>query len=305
MELRHLRYFVAVAEAGAITRAAARLGLQQPPLSQQIKALEDELGIRLFNRTPRGVSLTAGGDAFLDDARAILSRVEAAADHAVSTAAGTRGNVTIGFTRSISLHPFAPRVIREFACAHPEVVLNFREGNAAELTDAIATGNIAIAFVHVPVAQPPGLVFDHLLDEDMLVALPRGHTLAQNAASSGVHTVALSALANDKFILVRRPGAPGMYANLITACNRVGFTPQVAAQVGSMLANIMLVAAGVGVSVVPASMRGTHSEHVFYGTLSDTRALAAPITMVHRASEDNPVVQRFMSFCRTLLATGV
>src|ERR1051326_3412099 len=124
MELRHLRYFVAVAEAGHVTRAAERLGIQQPPLSQQIRALEQELDVQLFRRKPRGVELTQAGEALLGEARAILQRVEHAAAAARRTARGEAGRIGLGFTSSASFHPFVLRIIRAFRDAHPLVTMS-------------------------------------------------------------------------------------------------------------------------------------------------------------------------------------
>ncbi len=126
MELRHLRYFVAVAEEGHITRAAERLGMQQPPLSQQIQALERELGVQLFRRKPRGVELTNSGRALLADARAILTHIDHAFATTRRTARGEQGRIAIGFTSSAPFHPFVPRVIRAFREAYPLVSLNSR-----------------------------------------------------------------------------------------------------------------------------------------------------------------------------------
>jgi DNA-binding transcriptional LysR family regulator len=123
MELRHLRYFVAVAEEGHVTRAAERLGIQQPPLSQQIRALERELDVQLLHRKPRGVELTPAGRAFFDEAKAILARVDAAVALTTRTAHGEAGRLGIGFTSSASFHPFVPRAIRAFRERYPLVAI--------------------------------------------------------------------------------------------------------------------------------------------------------------------------------------
>jgi DNA-binding transcriptional LysR family regulator len=304
MELRHLRYFVAVAEEKSFTRAAARLRMQQPPLSQQIKSLEHEIGVRLFARLPKGVELTAGGAVYLAEARATLAGVERAAQKAVRAADGVEGAISLGFTSSVTSHHLAPDIIRSYRRSYPHVALTFQEGNAADLTDAIARGDLDAAIVRAPVAQPPDLVFHTLFDEEMLVALPLKHELARLRKGARSRGVSLRALANEPFILVRRPGAPGMYANLIAACNRAGFSPRIAAQVGHMLTNIMLVAAGVGVSVVPASMRGTHAEAVAYCRLRDAPKLVAPVTLIHRREDTNPAAGRFIASTKKF-ATGL
>src|SRR5436305_8633252 len=157
MELRHLRYFVAVAEERHVTRAAERLGIQQPPLSQQIRALETELDVQLFRRKPRGVELTQAGEALLAEARGILDRVEHAGAAARRTARGEAGRIGLGFTSSASFHPFVPRAIRAFREAHPLLALTLDEGGTAELVEALRAETIDAAFVRSPIGQALGL----------------------------------------------------------------------------------------------------------------------------------------------------
>src|SRR5205814_1071832 len=136
MELRHLRYFVAVAEEGHVTRAAERLGMQQPPLSLQIRALEREVGAQLFRRRPRGMELTAAGKAFLTGAQAILAHVDHAFVTTRRTARGELGRIGVGFTSSAPFHPFVPRVIRSFREGSPLVSLSLEESGTSELVEA-------------------------------------------------------------------------------------------------------------------------------------------------------------------------
>jgi DNA-binding transcriptional LysR family regulator len=300
MELRHLRYFITVAEERSFTRAAARLGIQQPPLSQQVQALEYELRMKLFERLPRGVELTAGGAVFLAEARAVLAGLDRGAIRALRTADGQEGSISVGFTSSVTAHPLAPEIIRTYRHSYPSVALDFHEGNAADLTEAVSRRELDAAIVRAPVAQPAELVFHCLLDEDLLIALPGKHPLALQKHRRGQGGLSLKALANEPFILVRRPGAPGMYADLIAACNQLGFSPRIAAQVGHMLTNIMLVAAGVGVSAVPASMRDTLTDSVAYRALIQTPRLIAPITLIHRREETNPAASRFIAITKRL-----
>jgi DNA-binding transcriptional LysR family regulator len=295
MELRHLRYFVAVAEEGHFTRAAERLHMQQPPLSQQIRALEQELGFELFRRHPKGASLTAGGEVFLQEARAILANVSAAAARAARASEGTEGQLSIGFTSSAAAHPLIPRVMRAYREAWPAVNVEFREGNAAELTEAVAREKLDIAFLRRPVGQPPGLQFHTMLEEELLLVLPVGHAALAKHKGKSRPSIPLTALRNERFILVRRNGAPGMYANLVEACVQAGFVPNVAIEVDRMLTNISLVAAGAGVSAVPASMQGFHSESVVYCSIRDaTSALGAPLTLVCREEGQSPTVKHFL-----------
>lgn len=303
MELRHLRYFAAVAEAGHFTRAAERLGMQQPPLSQQIKALEEELGFNLFSRHPKGAELTAAGVVFLQEAKAILASVEVAAGRASRAAQGLEGVVAIGLTSSCAAHPYIPELIRRYRAAYPGVALEFNEGNAAELTEAVAKEKIHLAFLREPVERLPKVAFHRLLEEEMLLVLPRGHRLLarqkSGLTSRPMPLIPLRALAGEAFILVRRHGAPGMYSNLLQACERAGFTPRIALEVERMLTNISLVAAGVGISAVPASMQDFHHDSVVYCRIGGAKpALVAPITLLHREHEAGPAARNFLKLVR-------
>lgn len=289
MELRHLRYFIAVAEEGHITRAAERLGMQQPPLSQQIRALERELDVQLFKRKPRGVELTDTGTAFLERARAILDQVDRAFATARRTARGEQGRVVVGFTGSAPFHPFVPRVIRAYREMYPLVSLILEESGSSELVQGLHNEDIDAAFIRSPVADVVGLVVRPLLEEDMLVALPAGHALARDD-----NALPLSALANEIFILYKRPGAPGLYDTIITACRRAGFSPRVGQEAPRIVSTLNLVAAGLGVSVVPASLRRLQMDGVVYRRLTANADLKAPLILACRPGENSAAVQRFL-----------
>jgi DNA-binding transcriptional LysR family regulator len=291
MELRHLRYFITVAEEGHITRAAERLGMQQPPLSQQIRALERELDVQLFRRKPRGVELTDAGTAFLERARSILEEVDRAFATARRTARGEQGRVVVGFTGSAPFHPFVPRVIRAFREMYPLVSLVLEESGSSELVQGLHNEAIDAAFIRSPVADVVGLVVKPLLEEDMLVALPAGHALARDAAD---RALPLSALANEIFILYKRPGGPGLYDTIITACRGAGFSPRVGQEAPRIISTLNLVAAGLGVSVVPASLRRLQMDGVVYRKLSGSAELKAPLILACRPGENSAAVQRFL-----------
>lgn len=300
MELRHLRYFLAVADHGNFTRASEALGMQQPPLSQQVRDLERELGFALFRRLARGVELTEGGVVFRDEARALLETLGRAVKRGAQAAQGAAGSLSLGFTSSAVTHRLAPELIRRFREVHPGVELEIQEGNAAALTEAVAAGRLDIAFIRRPVSEQSALAYHAVAEEEMLVALPAGHALAVRARKARAAGVRLRDLAGEAFILVRRPGAPGMYGDLIEACHAAGFAPRVAAEVDQMLTNITLVAAGVGVSMVPASMREIHRDAVFYAKALDAPQLVAPLNLVTRIGEASPVVANFVRFARAL-----
>lgn len=300
MELRHLRYFLMVAEEQHFTRAAERLNMQQPPLSHQIRLLEEELGFELFRRHPKGAALTAGGAVFVQEAQAILRSVEQASARAARAAQGFEGSLAIGFTSSAAAHPLIPGIIRAYREAYPGVHLDLREGNAAELTEGIESGKVNIALLRSPVSYPRGVSFLPLIEEEMLLILPAGHALVAGAARGEMPVIALKSLAGEQFILVRRHGAPGMYSNLLEACENAGFTPQIASEVDRMLTNISLVAAGVGISVVPASMKDFHRDSVVYCRIRNAKPrLVAPITLVSREDSNSPTEKNFLELAKS------
>jgi DNA-binding transcriptional LysR family regulator len=296
MELRHLRYFVTVADTGHMTRAAAKLGIQQPPLSQQIKALEAELGMPLLHRHPKGVALTDGGRLFAAEARRILADVAAMAERMARVARGVEGVLTVGFTSSAAAHAFTPETLRECRSRYPNIELVLSENNAAEITEAVAAGRLHCGFLRVPVSRPDGVALLTLLQEPAMVALPLDHALAQRRA------VALKDLHHEPVILVRRPGAPGLYANLLALCARHGVMPRVVAEVDRMMTNLNLVAAGVGLSVVPSSMQGAHAGAVVYRPLARPARLDAPLTLAYRRADGSGLAQTFVGLVRELAA---
>jgi DNA-binding transcriptional LysR family regulator len=299
MDIRALKYFAAVAETGHMTRAAEQLGIQQPPLSLQIKALERELGVLLFRRHPRGVALTDAGRLFQAEALRMLQDMEAMKQRMARVASGQAGTLVVGFTSSAAAHRFMPEALRAFRRAHPEVDLQLREDNAAALTDALAAGRLQCGLLRVPVARPDGLLFETLLREPVLVAMPSDHRLARG---KGARPLPLARLCEEGLILVRRPGAPGLYADLLALCLAKGLRPRVVAEVDRMMTNLNLVAAGVGLSVVPASMAGVHAHAIAYARLADGGQLDAPLTLVSRADEDSLPAQHFAALLRRLAA---
>ena len=303
MDLRQLRYFAAVARTGHMTRAAAELGIQQPPLSQQIRALETQLGLALFHRHPKGMTLTDGGRLLLAEATRILDDVDATEARMRRIAQGRVGRLDVGFTSSAAAHAFTPALLREFRAHHAGIDLAIKEMNAAELTEAVAESRLHCAVLRVPVQRPDGLVFETLLREPVRVALPLGHPLATARAHGAARArpaVALRDLRHDAFILVRRPGAPGLYANLLALCVEEGFAPAIAAEVDRMMTGLNLVAAGVGVTVVPASMEGAHPDAIEFRPLAESARLDAPLTLVWREAECDGPTAHFVALARQI-----
>ena len=243
VELRHFRYFVAVAEERHFGRAAQRLQMAQPPLSQQIRALERDLGVTLFHRTSRRVVLTDAGRAFLTEARATLAQVERASQAASRAAVGQGGQLIIGHMASAELNIF-PRLLPMFRRRCPEVELTFRLLGVNEQFELLRAGEIHVGFVRLP-AKDRMLAVRPLVREPVVIALSQHHRLARRRSLS------LAALRGERLILFPRTHAPGYYDFLIGMCRRFGWEPRVVPQTRHLHTVLSLVAAGDGVSLMP------------------------------------------------------
>lgn len=308
MELRHLRYFLMVAEERQMTRAAARLHMQQPPLSQQIQELEQELGFLLFRRLPRGVELTPAGAAFEEHARAIFTTLSRGIENGRRVASGVVGNVRVALTSSAAFHPTASAAVREFRQRFPDVAVELQEISATDTVDALLEGTIdaAMLYGNAPVKQAPSSVegswpivlqTDLLHDETMVLALPIGHKLLDDSSD-----IALTSLANESFIFVQRQGGHQFYQEFIHSCERQGFTPQVAAEVPRIITAINMVATGAGLTIVPASMQGYLPESVAYRRMTDDRAITAALHLVTHRTAENPAARSFGETVRNFVA---
>jgi DNA-binding transcriptional LysR family regulator len=296
IELRRLRAFVVVAEEGHVTRAAERLGMQQPPLTRLLQGLEAELGVRLLHRTPRGVRVTEAGMVLLDEARAVLARSESVAETVRRAARGEQGRLAIGFTSSAALHPYVSSAIRKFREVLPGVAVVMEEAGSSELVDALLHKRLDAAFVRSPVGNVPDLLVEAVLDEPMVAALPVGHALAAESATP----LALSDLAREAFVLYRRPAGPGLYDAILAACRAAGFSPALAQEAPRLTATLSLVAAGLGVSVVPASMQRLGGEGIIYRTLAGCPGLSAPLSLAMRRSDQPPTLMRLREIMRQI-----
>jgi DNA-binding transcriptional LysR family regulator len=287
MDLRRLRYLVTVAEEGHITRAAERLGIQQPPLTRQIRALEEELGVRLFERLPRGMRLTDAGRAVAEEAQAILERAARLPDLAARAARGERGRLAVGYTSSGAFHPFVAQQIRAFRAAGPGVVLALAEDGTPELVRGLEEERLDAAFVRSGGTHGADLLVEPLLEEPMVAAVPTGHPMAR------LKSVELAALADETFVFYRRPTGPGLHDAILAACLRAGFSPTVGQEAPRMSSTLGLVAAGLGVSIVPASMQRMNVEGVAFVPFRGDPGLVAPLLLVTRRKRRSAIVERF------------
>jgi DNA-binding transcriptional LysR family regulator len=246
MELRHLRYFVAVAEELHFGRAAQRLHIVQPALSKQISALERELGVCLFSRTKRSVAFTPAGTAFYTEAREILNRVDQATAVTKLTAAGAVGTLDIGFASPV-IWSFLQPILRRQRKAYPGVRLHLHELQSSPQIRMLREGKLHAGFVVRPAGADEVLEFRPVWHEGIVVALPDNHRLA------GEEEIDLAQLADERFILVSRTTAPGFFDNCLDLCRSFGFTPAVVEEGNTPAALYGLVAAGLGVSLGPTS----------------------------------------------------
>ncbi len=289
MELRHLRYFVAVAEELHFGKAARRLHLSQPPLSQQIRALEDELGLKLLERTRRKVDLTEAGRLFLPEARRVLAQAEQAMRIAKEASAGKRGRLDVGFVTSAA-YSILPGLIRNVRREMPDLDLGLREMNPARQLEALDRGEIHAGLLRLPLAECC-LASAIVLDEPLLAALPVDHRLAARKK------IDLHQLRDDPFILFRRSHGPGLHDTVMRLCAGSGFSPRVAHETDEMQSVLAYVAGGLGVSLVPRSLTSFHRDHITYRPFKPTGA-TAPLALVWRRDAVGPLLDRFLSVAK-------
>jgi DNA-binding transcriptional LysR family regulator len=288
MELRHLRYFLAVAEECNFTRAAAKLGIGQPPLSQQIRDLEREVGAALFHRVPHGAELTAAGAAFLGEAKASLAAAEKAKLAAQSANRGETGRLSLGFTASSAFNPVVSTTIRRFSARWPDVRLALTEMNTLALMQKLEGGELDAAFMRPSLDDPAGVRLRRLPDEPMVIALPASHPLARRSK------LPLAALADEPFILFPRLVGLSLYDDVVLACRKAGFELTVAQEAPQISSVVNLVAAELGVSIVPASISQIRLEGVAYRPIEGPPAVAR-LALAMLKTHRSPVTENLMS----------
>ncbi len=250
MELRHIRYFLAVAEEGHFTRAAARLGIGQPPLSMQIRDLEAEVGVQLFYRRPHGAELTEAGRAFRDMVQAIPGQVADAARAAQRAAKGETGVLNLGFSGTAALNPIVPAAIRSFRREYPDVEIRLQEENSPALFAALLAGDLDVAVMRPSASDPEQLKTVELATEPLVVALPAAHPCAHSRGG-----LALADIASDPVILAPRSMGVSLYDAALRAYQAAGLEPRMGQPAPHIVSILSLVAAEAGVSILPASMR--------------------------------------------------
>jgi DNA-binding transcriptional LysR family regulator len=287
MELRHIRYFLAVAEEQNFTRAAARVGIGQPPLSQQIKDLETEVGAPLFHRIPQGAELTEAGRAFLENVRVIPVQAERATRAAQRAARGEIGSIRVGFVGSAPFNRVMPATIRSFRRAYPDVEMSFEESNAMRLIASLKDGELDAAFFRFNESPSDDLQIRLLSEERMVVVLPATHPAAKSVE------IDLVRLRNDALILVPRDAGPSLFDTVMLACRQAGFEPIVGQSAPQLSSVVSLVAAELGFSMVPESMRQLQLTGVTYREVAGDAPLTR-LALAYRRGETSKIVRNFV-----------
>ncbi|WP_321960926.1 LysR family transcriptional regulator [Paraburkholderia sp. J7] len=287
MELRHLRYFIAVAELRSVRSASEQLHVTQPAISRQIQDLEQAIGAALFERTPRGLLLTAAGEAYLSEAREILARVDAANRLARQIASGLRGHLRVGFVENAAWSGIVSSALREFEQAVPEVALELQPMNTPEQLEAIAAGRLDGGFCYRVGVLPEGIASVPVLEQNVLLAVPEAWLLGKAGA------VSTADLRETPFIAFPRRVYPAYYDRLLSACAERGLTLDIRQEASTETAILSLVSAGMGAAIVNAANRDRPPARVRFVDLQDL-SVPLPLEFCYVKNGANMALARFV-----------
>jgi len=300
VETRLLQQFITVAEELHFNRAAKRLHMAQPPLSQAIRRLEQEIGAPLFYRTNRSVSLTPAGTAFLASSRKVLRLLEESIEHTRRVAQGIDGHLTLTF---INIAPYGAllRALRRFCSTYPAVSFTLQEATTQEQVEALEQGRADLGFMRPPGRTAPGLRFVSILREPVIVAMPAMHRLAGNKI------IPLAALQDDSFVSSPRHLGQGFHDQLIQLCAAAGFVPRIAQQARQLQTLVALVAGGFGVALLPASLAQAGREDVVFRQIQVDAPDAlrhVELLMAWRENMPNLIRDRLIDEVRNAMASA-
>lgn len=290
MDIHKLKAFMAVVEESNISRAAVRLNMQQPPLTRIIKVLEEELNTPLFKRLPRGVETTEAGKALYQEALSILTHVQAIPQRIKNITQGLEGQLNLGFTNSVGLHPFLPALLRGFREAFPAVTIHLEEDGSNSLIDSINNDKNDIVFLRKPAPIGLELNSQHILDEPLIVAMPNNHPLAIQPES-----IRLLDLEPYDFVPYRRLAGQDLFDNIMANCYQAGFSPKIIQEAPRLTSCLNLIAAGIGLSIVPQAIQSSwNNKQIVYKSLSADLPCTAPIYAVYKGDSDNIRLQHVL-----------
>jgi DNA-binding transcriptional LysR family regulator len=289
MELRQLRYLQVLAEELHFGRAAQRLGIAQPALTQQIQSLERDLGARLFQRTKRSVHLTIAGRLTLEQATRTLEQAERTATVARRAGRGEQGSVEIGYVGSAAFSGILSKITFDYRKTNPDIELHLHELDITQQVDDVSHGRIDVGFIRPPVRQwPDGITSLTLSREPIIIALPKGHPLSRRRA------VALAALANESFITTYFEEGVGFHAQVVAMCRAGDLVPRITQRGRQFAAITSLVGAGLGVAFVPDSLRNLRVPNVVYRPLYGAKG-TTDLAIIFRKFEQAPAVVSFIA----------
>jgi DNA-binding transcriptional LysR family regulator len=290
MDSRKLRYFLAVAEELHFGRAARRLNISQPPLSMQIRALEDELGTLLFKRDRRNVALTEAGHVLLTEARNVLLQIEHARNAVQRVGRGEVGRLSIGFITPVEYNVL-PALLEQFRRSYPGISLTLREAMTDQQLAELESGTLDVGLLTAPVDRPT--LSCHLIwRERVIVAIPAAHELARSTAPISVRR-----LASEQFVMFPRSVAPALYDDVTQFCRRGGFSLTIAQEVAQSQTIISLVSAGLGLAIVPESMQGLRRAGVTYRSFRE-ESPSVETVVAYKRDRISPPVENFVNLAR-------
>lgn len=291
IDLRQFRYFIAVAEELHFTRAAARLNIGQPPLSLQIKAIEQELGVTLLKRTRRNVELTAAGELFLQEARLALLQAERAVATVTRAAKGVQGTLRMSFITSVPLVDVFTSTVRAFRGAYPDVQLELKSRSSVKIIDEVMLGTVDVGFTRPSIStpMPRRVVAVPVYQDNLMAVLPIDHPLNDKTGPLSVED-----LRNEQFVMRSRGSGMGFYEQVFDICAEAGFAPQIIQEAVEATTTLGLVAAGVGITVAPQALQRINVPHVVWREIADAE-VRSRIYLIYSEANDNPVTRRFVS----------
>lgn len=291
MELRHFRYFIAVAEELHFGRAAERLHVSQPPLSQQIRQFENELGVRLFERTTQRVRLTEAGRALLPEARSVLAQSERAVRSARAAARGEVQRLELSFVVTLD-HGLISRVMSEFRKKHSRVSIGLTQLASVEQIAALRDGRIDAGFVRLPLTHR-GVEAELIARDPFVIALPATHRFARR------RRIDLAALVNESFVMLEASQHPRFQATTLDVFRKAGFEPNVVQESERLQNLVVMVASGIGLALVPHSVTAFHTPGVVFRRLAgEAGASMLETGIVYRKGPRSPVVEAFLDSAR-------
>ena len=294
MELRHLRYFVAVADERSFSRAAEKLGIAQPPLSQQIQSLEKELDVILFDRTKRPLQLTSAGQAFLEASRSTIANLEQSIQRTQRIHLEELNCLTIGFTSSIA-NGVLPNILRTFRQHYPEIKLILWEENSAFQIERLRDHQTDVVFVYQnhDLTKANDLKMMPLSQEMLVVVLPQNHPLAVQSQ------ISLTDLANEEFIMPRTLVVSNLPEQITDLCKQAGFEPKIVQEATFMVTILGLVAGGMGISILPSSVENLQRQGVVYRPIQEETPVNQLIA-VWRHADASKILEQFLSIAKTV-----